>query len=423
MTSRRSRHNGEGSIYSNPRRNGYAAYVWVTTPTGRRQRKYVYGKSRAIVHEKWTTLQAQARRGPVVTRFPTLEQYLERWLEDVVTPSLAPATVANYELFSRLYIAPDLGARRLDKLTVREVQTWLNQLRVRCQCCAQGKDAARSRPRCCAAGECCRQIPSDWTVHQAWTVLRSALSNAVRDEVVARNVAALVRVPMPRPRKPRPWSVDEARRFLESAHSDDDPLYAAFVLLLVLGLRRGELLGLAWEEVDLPSRELQVAWQLQRIKGELLRREVKTPMSEAPLPLPNICASALDRRRVQQRAWREAAGAAWDESGLVVTTSYGRPFDPRNFNRYFKARCEKARVPLIKVHTTRRTCASILVALDVHPRVAMQILRHSQIAVTMNVYSEVSSEDTQKALRRLGHQLNHDRGHQAGGDTAGRDDG
>lgn len=405
MTSKRSRHNGEGSIYPNLRRNGYAAYVWVTTPTGRRQRKYVYGTSREVVHEKWIALHEQARRGPVVTRFPNVAEYLNRWLEEVVTPGLAPATAANYELFSRLYIVPALGARRLDKLTVREVQTWLNQLRVRCQCCSQGKDAARPRPRCCAAGDCCRQVPSDWTVHQAWTVLRSALTNAVRDEVVSRNVAALVRVPLPRPRKPRPWSVDEARQFLESASVDDDPLYAAFALLLVLGLRRGELLGLAWRDIDLPSRQLQVAWQLQRVRGQLLRREVKTPMSEAPLPLPDICASALARRRVQQTAWKESVGPVWDDSGLVVTTRYGRPVDPRNFNRYFHARCEKAEVPRIKVHTTRRTCASILVALDVHPRVAMQILRHSQIAVTMNVYSEVSSQDTQKALRRLGDQL------------------
>lgn len=90
-------------------------------------------------------------------------------------------------------------------------------------------------------------------------------------------------------------------------------------------------------------------------------------MSEAPLPLPDICASALARRQVQQTAWKESAGQAWDDSGLVVTTRYGRPFDPRNFNRCFQARCEKAAVPMIEVHTTRRTCASILVALDVHP--------------------------------------------------------
>ncbi|MGH8894138.1 MAG: N-terminal phage integrase SAM-like domain-containing protein, partial [Actinomycetes bacterium] len=164
------RHNGEGSIYRY--RNGYAAHVWITTPEGRRQRKSVYGKTREEVHEKWLRLHAAARRGPVVARSPALADFMERWLTEVVRPNLAPATSANYELFTRLYIVPDLGRRKVEKLTVRHVQNWLNDLRVRCQCCAQGKDAAREEPRCCAAGSCCKQVASEWTVHQAWTVLR-----------------------------------------------------------------------------------------------------------------------------------------------------------------------------------------------------------------------------------------------------------
>jgi integrase len=103
--------------------------------------------------------------------------------------------------------------------------------------------------------------------------------------------------------------------------------------------------------------------------------------------------------------WAIEAGPAWQDSGLVVTTRYGLAVEPRNFHRSFKARCRRAAVRAIPVHTTRRTCASLLVALDVHPRVAMQILRHSQIAVTMNIYSEVSSAETRAALKRLGDEL------------------
>jgi len=397
------RHNGEGSIY--PYRNGFAAHVWITTPEGRRQRKSVYGKTREEVHAKWLKLHEQARRGPVVPRSPALASFLDGWLTDVVRPGLAPATSANYELFVRLYIAPDLGRKKLEKLTVRDVQLWLNQLRTRCQCCAQGKDANRDVPRCCAVGECCQQVASEWTVHQAWTVLRSALSAAMREELVTRNVAALVRVPVPRSRKSPVWSVDEARRFLESARSEDDPLYAGYVLMLVLGLRRGELLGLGWEDVDLAKHEAAIRWQVQRIKGELLRRRTKTATSEAPLPLPDICVQALEQRKVTEARWRLAAGEAWASSGLVLTTRLGDPLDPRNFHRYFKVRAAKAGVPVISVHATRRTCASLLVALDVHPRVAMAILRHSQIAVTMDIYSQVSSASTREALKRLGNQL------------------
>jgi hypothetical protein len=104
----RVRANGEGSIF--PYRNGFAAYVWVNKPDGKRARKYVYGKTREIVHEKWIALHQQARQGPVATRVPTLGDYLTYWLTDVVEPNLAPLTAATYETFVRLHISPDLGA-------------------------------------------------------------------------------------------------------------------------------------------------------------------------------------------------------------------------------------------------------------------------------------------------------------------------
>jgi integrase len=338
---------------------------------------------------------------------PNLGDYLDSWLRDVVEPNLAPATAANYDLFVRLYIAPELGSRRLDKLSVREVQTWLNRLRVACQCCLQGKDAARppAKRKCCAVGRCCQRAVSERTARDAWTTLRAALNNAVRDQLLTRNPAALVRVSKPRPRKAKPWSVDEVRQFLESARADRDPLYAAYVLILVLGLRRGEVLGLRWKDVDLEAAELAVAFHLQRVRRQLLHRETKTESSEAILPLPDICAAALRGRRDEQANRRDEMGKDWHESGLVFTTRLGSPVEPRNFHRDFKARCRKSAVREISVHTTRRTCASLLVTLDVHPRVAMQILRHSQIAVTMNVYSEAPSKATRTALKRLGKQL------------------
>ena len=85
------------------------------------------------------------------------------------------------------------------------------------------------------------------------------------------------------------WTVEEARQFLESARTDGDPMYAGYVLLLVLGLRRGELLGLAWEDLDLDAARRASRWQVQRVDGELVRRQTKTPSSDAALPLPDIC--------------------------------------------------------------------------------------------------------------------------------------
>ena len=150
------------------------------------------------------------------------------------------------------------------------------------------------------------------TIKDVRAVLRSALTSAMREEFLARNVAEVVTTPKQRKRKIVPWSSEEARRFLESARADKDVMYAAFVLILV---------------------------------------------------------------------------------------------DPRTLNRRFTARCAAAGVRQLTVHDARRTCATLLVDLDVHPRVIMRILRHADQAVSMEIYAKASSKAAQEALRRLGESL------------------
>jgi hypothetical protein len=111
------------------------------TRPGKRQRKYVYGRTREIVHSRWIELTRKPARGPVVTKVPTVGQVLHRWLEDTVAPNLVPLTYATYDSHVKNYIEPGLGALRLDRLRVADVQAWLNCLATQCQCCAQGKDA------------------------------------------------------------------------------------------------------------------------------------------------------------------------------------------------------------------------------------------------------------------------------------------
>ncbi|QKG27314.1 site-specific integrase [Actinomadura verrucosospora] len=410
----RTRANGEGSIFAY--RNGYAAYVWVTTPAGERKKRWVYGKTRDIVHDKYIKLLNEAKQRPIATTVPTVEKYLAYWLAEVIEPNREAQTYAQYETLARLYVIPALGKKRLDRLTVRDVQTWVNRLPKTCQCCAQGKDAARpehhsdprKRQRCCAIGRCCRAYPSRRTIQAARNTLRAALTHAQTEEILARNVARMVKLPTMRKRvrSKASWSVEEARAFLESAREHGDPLYAAWVLILVLGLRKGEVLGLRWEDVDLDTGELTVSMQLQRVRGQLIHKErTKTEESSGVMPLPAICVTALRIRQKRQEAECVARKESWTGKGLIFTTRQGRPIEPRNVNRSFAYRCERAGVRAIRVHDTRHTCGRLLAALDVHPRTAMQILRHSQISITMEVYTEVPTEVTREALKRLGARL------------------
>lgn len=403
--STRARANGEGSIF--PYRNGFAAYTWVTKPDGQRERKYIYGKTREEVHEEWLKLQQRARQGPMATSVPKLGEFLAYWLEEVVRPNLAPATYVNYELFVRRHIAPGLGAKRLDRLSVRDVQKWTNEVARTCQCCAQGKDAVRpeKKRRCCTVGECCKAQLSPRTVNDIRACLRAALSQAVTEDLIVKNTAKSIKLPSVRKRKGKAWSSEEARQFLEASRSEHDPLYAVYVLILVLGLRKGEVLGLTWDDVDLDAGELSIGLQLQRVSRQLLHRETKTSTSDATLPLPDICAAALKLRKADEADARATAGSAWQGGKLIFTTKWGTPIEPRNFNRSWDARCAKAGIRKITVHDGRRTCATLLVDLDVHPRQVMQILRHAQIAVTMEIYAQASSKATRAALKRLGDSL------------------
>lgn len=405
MTTKRTRANGEGSIY--PHRNGYAAYVWVTKPDGKRTRKYVYGKTRDEVHDKWIKLHQQAKAGPVATRIPTVASYTNYWLSEIVKPNLAPGSYVTYEVICRRFIVPGLGKKRLDRLRTAEIQTWLNRIRSTCQCCEQGKDASRpvGKRRCCALGKCCQSFPSANTVVHIRRVLRTVLSQAMADELIAKNPAKAVKLPTVRKHKRKSWTSDEAKAFLVSARNDNDPLYAAYVLILVLGLRKGEALGSGWDEVDFDNAELSVEWQLQRVGTQLIRRPTKTEDSDATLPLPPICLVALERQRSLLAKLRQEAGEAWQATPFVITTRHGTPIEPRNFNRFWDRRCDAAGVRRITVHDARRTCGSLLADLDVHPRVAMAILRHAQFSITMEIYTQASSAATREALRKLGERL------------------
>lgn len=372
--------NGEGSLTlrADGRWMG-RYYAW--TASGTRKRVTVYGATRRQAADRMRQAQELSSQGvPVPDRSWKLGDWLDYWLEHVITPNRRPATYALYEMIARLYLKPALGTVPLTRLSAARVQGFLNgQL---------------------AAGQSIRQV------QVMRTVLSSALTRAMREELLMRNVARLVELPGWDRQPIVPWTADEARGFLTAAH--DDPLYPAFVLLLLYGLRRGEVLGLRWLDVDLGGGEIRVRQQIGRVNGELRVGPVKTNAGRRDLPLLPLAVDVFGIRHEAQAADREELGRAWQENGLVFTTRTGRPVEPRNFVRSFHRICAASGIRAIKLHHLRHTTATLLKNLGVPARDAQLILGHSRLAVTQEIYTHEDHQAQHDALTKISHALRDD---------------
>jgi integrase len=376
---RRRRINGDGSVYKRQQDGYWVGAFYTRTTSGVRKRVVVYGKTLDEARDKLGKAQQQARSGiPVPDETWKLGPYLTYWLEHIVKRNRRPATYALYETNIRLYLIPGLGARRLNRLTVSAVQMFFNQR--------------------LEAGDSVRKVQI------MRTVLSAALTRAVREELIPRNVARLVELPEWQRNTIHPWIAAEAKQFL--AVSKPDALHAAFVLLMLYGLRRGETLGLRWADIDLDAGTIHIRQQLQRISGQLHLGPLKTRAGRRDLPLLDLARQALKLQAERQAAYRTDMGSAWPDTGLVFTTRTGRPIEPRNLVRSFRRICANNKIRVIKVHHLRHTVGSLLKDLGVPGRDAQTILGHTRISTTLEIYTDTDEQARRDALTRLHGLLN-----------------
>lgn len=402
MARRKRNPNGAGSITR--RKDGrYAGMAYVTTTSGIRKRAYVYGKTWEEANAKLTELRAMEHGGiPIPDTDSTVAEFLAYWLAEEVAPNRRPKTYQGYASVISTHIVPGLGKKKLRKLRSQEVRVWLNRLRNECQCCKWERDKQRSKPQCCAAGKCCERKLSTRMIQYIHAVLRNALQHALREELVLRNVARLVRTPAPSYTTGQGLSTAVAKLVLKELR--DHRFYALYVLALAMGMRRGELLGLSWTAVDLERRTLVVAANLQRVGGELRLVQPKTASSVRTLPLPPLVVDALVEHKERQAQERAAAGMDWKENGLVFPSRIGTPYEPDNLRRSWDPVRRKFGLSH-RFHDLRHTCITLLLDLGVPPHIVMEIAGHSDHGVTMQVYAHASLEEKRRALDKLSGEL------------------
>lgn len=369
------RGNGDGSFHQ--RANG----LWVGRATvglveGGTKRVAVYGKSRREVQTKLTVLLGRDQRGiRTPDREQTLGQYLDYWMEAIVRATKKDRTVEFYESAIRVQLKPILGTVLLSRFTVQDAQRGFNQL--------------------LAAGTGIR------TLQKAHQTLRAALSHAEREDLVTRNVARHVVLPAYTKAAIVPWTLEQQQTFLSTARTHE--WYAAYLLLLNYGLRRGEVLGLHWTDIDTDNGLIHVRHQLQRIAGKgLVLGTVKTAAGNRVLPLTGTVADALAQLRDNQL--RDTHGAA-GLGGLVFTSGTGTPVDPKNFVRAFHQIRVAAGLPLITVHHLRHSAATTMKNVGVATKDAQSILGHAHVSTTMQIYQHSDVAAQRSVLDQLGASL------------------
>ena len=361
------RANSEGSIWKRSDGRWVAAVI---TDNGRRISRY--GKTRAEVHTKLQALLREREIGlEVDTSRQTMGDFLVGWLLSRKN-SLRSNTYLRYHQLIHIHAIPEIGKIKLAKLRPHHLEKLY----------AKKLDSGLS--------------PT--TVRHLHARIHTALEQALRRGLVFRNVASLVMAPARAYTEMRSLTPQEAKKVLKAARGDR--LEALYVLALTSGMRRGELFALSWSNVDLENGTLKVAGALLA-DGTIV--PPKTLKSRRHVALTKLAIEALQRRRIIQLEERLAASTEWDnEFDLVLTNLVGNPLNPSNFSaRDFPALLRRSGVKRIRFHDLRHSTASLLLSLDVHPKIVQELLGHSTIGVTMDIYSHSMPSLQEEAVTRL----------------------
>jgi integrase len=306
----------------------------------------------------------QIENGNLPTNKPlTVETWANYWLDEIVATRNTPNTQRTYRTYVNRYIVPLLGHRRLDRLTPEHLtQAWRTLMTEGCP----GKDSAKPL--------------SSTSAHQAHVITSRMLKVAMSRGYVTKNVATLAEAPAVRNKAFEVLDKDEAAKVIEAAKSKRNA--ARYTVAFSLGLRQGEALGLRWSDIDLESGVMTVRHSLSRVTGAGLQLGPTKSKRERRIVLPKPLLAEIKAHRIAQNEERLLAGSWWGEGDYVFATNTGHPIDPKDDWRWWTALLSEAGVPHVRLHAARHTAATMLLALGVHVKVAMEILGHTKSSMT-----------------------------------------
>jgi integrase len=365
------RGHGEGAIYQRRSDGRWIGAIELGRLNGKRSHRFVTGKTAKEVSERMKALLRDQQLGRVSAGGRVkVGRYLNDWLSDVA-PSLAPKTSKRYR--SLLAHWSDLFEMPLETVTRSHVQKILN-----------AKEAT-AKPQ---------------TIHHMRAVLRTALNAAIRDGILppGHNVAAAARSPkLPSAGEGiEPLTPQQASTLLTAIKGD--PLEALITVAVSVGVRRGEALGLRWSDVDLETGSMSVDHSLQRIDRKWKICPTKSRKARRTINLPMRSLEALRAHRKAQIAERMRRGQLWmgdklgECSDLIFTNEFGFPLDETYVTKHFQRRVEAAGLPHMRFHDLRHSCATLLLVQQVPMKYVQELLGHSTMKMTSDLYSHIVPE-------------------------------
>lgn len=363
------RANGDGTVF---RRGDGRWAAAISLPGGKRQ--HFVGTDRdAVVRQKTAATKSLNDGLPAIVEHPTVEQYLKSWLK-ITKQSVRERTWVRYEQFVRLQVVPKLGTKKLHALKPDHLQALYTE--------------------CLDAGL------SSTTVHHLHAMLHRALKQGVRWNRVQRNIADLVDPPRPAHHDITTLSVEQVSRLFRAA--ERDRLESLYVTAVMTGMRQGELLGLHWRDVDLDRGAIQIRGTMSAMPSGLRFAETKTRGSRRQVLLTQRAVDALRRHRAAQAAERLRIGPGWEDQDLVFANQAGKPITASNLlRRSFEPLLKRADLPRIRFHDLRHTAATLLLEQNVNAKVVQEMLGHTRISTTLDLYSHVTPTMQQRAVETL----------------------
>jgi integrase len=371
----RRRGKGEGSIYFDKKNDRWGASFY--TEDGKR--RYVYGKTQEEAREKLRAAQHEDKQGTLATGpQQTVKQFMEYWLEEVHKLAIRVSSYINYRGLLHNHISPVLGHIRLQKLTIQHVESFYAGLT---------KKGLSAR-----------------TIQGIHVVLRKALAHAVYLSLVSRNVCDIAKKSLPRQNRYEYHTLTSEQAQQLVAQVQGHRLEALIILAITTGMRRGELVALRWLDVHFDESYLQIrrsARRTMKANGGLLITEPKTAASRRKIVLSSFLIEVLTRHRANQDKERQKADALWTEQGLVFCNRRGGLINPDDLTKWFKGQIEDAGLQPMRFHDLRHSAATLLLAMGVHVKVVQELLGHSNIVTTLNIYSHVLPSLQQDAMNKL----------------------